>query len=240
MGIDLAEFPIPDGVEDLTGRKVGRLTVTGWSLKKNNTRHWICECVCGKSHIVSHYSLIYETTQSCGCYAKEVWAANAVIARATKGGHGDSGSSEWISWNAMTSRCYVESAGNYDDYGGKGITVCDRWRGQEGYVNFLEDMGRKPSPKHSLDRFPNNKGNYGPDNCRWATQKQQNRNTRNNKPITAFGKTQLCIEWAEETGLPYHLIHKRVFKSGWEPERALSTPPTPRNERFRRQRNTDD
>lgn len=85
---------------------------------------------------------------------------------------------EHTAWRNMRQRCTYRKHRSWKDYGGRGITVCARWLGPDGYAHFLADMGRKPSPDHSLDRFPNNDGDYSPDNCRWATRSQQQNNTR--------------------------------------------------------------
>jgi hypothetical protein len=87
---------------------------------------------------------------------------------------------EYNSWHGATQRCSNRNNPKYKDYGGRGIKVCERWLGRDGFKNFLTDMGYKPSPQHSLDRFPNKNGNYEPGNCRWATPLQQGNNKRNN------------------------------------------------------------
>jgi hypothetical protein len=121
----------------------------------------------------------------------------------------------------MIDRCYNGNASYYPKYGGRGIKVCDRWLGDKGFQNFLEDMGRKPSPKHSIDRIDNNAG-YSPENCRWATAKEQGRNTRWNVNFTYAGKTQ-CIEaWAEEFRINSATLSGRI-RRGWSFERALTT-----------------
>lgn len=90
--------------------------------------------------------------------------------------HGEWLSAEYRSWGAMKSRCLNPNSHAYSRYGGRGITVCDRWR--DDFAAFLSDMGRRPSPQHTLDRFPDQSGNYEPGNCRWATAKEQIANQR--------------------------------------------------------------
>jgi hypothetical protein len=115
-------------------------------------------------------------------------------------------------------------------YANKGVTVCKRWR--ESFLAFLEDMGKRPSSKHSLDRYPNRTGNYEPGNCRWATASQQNRNYSRNRFITVHGKTMTLVEWSELTGIKREAIADRLNR-GWEPERAVS----PTQERHYRDQN---
>jgi hypothetical protein len=108
----------------------------------------------------------------------------------------------------MLDRCYRENAQQFRHYGGRGITVCDRWR--ESFENFLADMGPKPTPKHSIDRFPDTNGNYEPGNCRWATQSQQMRNSRLTRMVTVNGETRAAADWGDETGVKYKTIVDRI------------------------------
>lgn len=109
---------------------------------------------------------------------------------------------------------------HYQNYGGRGIRVCKRWR--ESFAAFLEDMGERP-PGTTLDRYPNRDGDYEPGNCRWATPKKQQNNIRTNRIITHEGRTMTLTQWALERGLTQHLLSQRLAR-GWTIERALETP----------------
>lgn len=128
---------------------------------------------------------------------------------------------EYRVWIGIRRRCFDPSREKYHLYGGRGITVCQRWN--ESFDDFLSDMGHRPSPKHQIDRI-NTDGNYEPSNCRWATVTEQIRNRRNSLVVTAFGKTLTIAEWSEITGLSYPAILFRV-NSGWDAERALTLGP---------------
>lgn len=132
----------------------------------------------------------------------------------------------WISWRAMVERCTNPNASDYHNYGGRGIKVCDRWKGS--FESFLEDMGERPKGK-TLDRKEVN-GNYTPENCKWSTTKEQSRNRRTTVLITLDNRTQTLGEWAKETGISRHTIQWRL-KNGWSVERALNDSPMPREER---------
>jgi hypothetical protein len=135
--------------------------------------------------------------------------------------HGESKKTpEHAAWLEMRKRCLCATGRAYADYGGRGITICDRWLNS--YANFLADMGRKPSRKHSLDRIDNNRG-YSPDNCRWATQNQQVTNRRDTVFVPFNGKSIPIGDAARLTGIDRVKIWKRIFYLGWSPERALST-----------------
>jgi hypothetical protein len=123
-------------------------------------------------------------------------------------------------WKYMVRRCHNPSDSKYHKYGQRGIKVCDRWR--YNFWNFAADVGQRPSPKHSIDRYPDFKGDYSPDNFRWATQAEQARNTRVNRYITAFGRTQILQDWATEAGIHASTIDTRL-KQGWTSEEAIGT-----------------
>lgn len=128
---------------------------------------------------------------------------------------------EHMAWRHMMERCYRETDAVFRYYGGRGISVCPRWR--DDFAAFLADMGPRPSPLHSLDRIDNN-GGYSPDNCRWATKREQSLNSRHVRPLTAFGRTQAVSLWAEETGIVSETIFARL-RRGWPAESAVSFPP---------------
>lgn len=122
----------------------------------------------------------------------------------------------------MKTRCSRSTDPGYKNYGGRGITVCDRWL--ESFENFLADMGEPPTPKHSLERVDNDSG-YSKENCKWATRAEQLRNKRTNRWISYRGRTMCLEDWAREVGITNHGLAGRIDKSGWSIERALTTPP---------------
>lgn len=130
---------------------------------------------------------------------------------------------EWGVWKGMRRRCLRPQHSDYWHYGGRGITICERWNT---FWKFLADMGPRPSPKHEIERIDNNKG-YEPSNCRWATRREQTRNKRNTHWLTWQDKTKSLAEWAELTGLPYSTLRRRKY-CGWTDEDTLTTPINPR------------
>ncbi len=133
--------------------------------------------------------------------------------------HGMYGSPEYKTWQGMKQRCYNKSFQQYADYGGRGITVCERWMSFE---NFLEDMSKRPEGM-SLDRIDNEKG-YSKENCRWTTEYEQKRNTRRNHCITFNGETKCLQDWAESIGIKANTLINRLNRSKWPLEKALTTP----------------
>ena len=159
---------------DFINQRFGRLVVIEKTDKRSGTNViWKCKCDCGNEVFVSSSNLRSGHTQSCGCLQKE----RVSKAKTT---HGMRFTSEYYSWNNMKARCYNPNYKHYKDYGGRGITICDRWR--DSFENFLEDMGSKPSNKHSIDRIDVN-GNYDPENCKWSTSQEQARNKRNQRDV---------------------------------------------------------
>lgn len=191
--------------EDLTGQVFGLLTVMELVEVKRGHCKWRCLCSCGTEKYVWGYNL-KRGTVSCGC--------------ATKYGpqptHGLSKTPEYGIWNAMRNRCYNPSSIRYHRYGGRGITICERWLNFE---NFLADMGLRPSKTYSIDRI-NNDGNYEPSNCRWATPEEQASNTKSSKPIGGYPSLSAA---ARASGLSVGIIRDRLDR-GWSVERVLTPP----------------
>jgi len=123
-------------------------------------------------------------------------------------------------WGSIKSRCYNKNNKSYQSYGARGITVCDRWLGKDGFKNFMDDMGVKPTPNHTLDRIDNNKG-YTPDNCRWADWKTQQNNRNNNKYYEINGVRKTLAQWCEQSTVKGSTVRMRLTAYGWSIERAL-------------------
>jgi hypothetical protein len=135
--------------------------------------------------------------------------------------HGMARSTEYRIWQLMHQRCENRKNPNFHNYGGRGITVCERWCD---FSVFLKDMGPRPTLEHTLDRFPNNDGNYELENCRWATSHQQHNNKRTNHRISVNGETKTVTEWARAKGMKYHTLTMRLYVYGWNEQRAVTTP----------------
>ena len=125
---------------------------------------------------------------------------------------------EYVAWTSMKQRCCNRNARGYSRYGGRGIKVCSRWL--LSFENFLADMGRRPSPQHSIDRIDND-GNYEPGNCRWATQKQQSANTSRTVKLSLNGETRCLKHWAVGIGVSEKTLHRRISHYGLNPREAL-------------------
>lgn len=201
-------------LQDLSGSVFGRLTVIRKLPKvKNKERRYLCRCECGKMKEVTTHALKCGDTKSCGCFKDE-----NTVKRSTKHGNKtrSNASSEYIAWVQMIQRCYNPNHPSYHNYGARGITVCDRWRFS--FENYLADVGKRPSIKHSADRYPNNNGNYEPGNFRWATRKEQARNQRTNKRLEYKGIRLILMDWSAvlkigQSTIAYRLNRKESFDS---------------------------
>lgn len=190
-------------IKDLTGKRFGRwkvIRIAGRTSLQSVT--FLCRCDCGKEKVIVGSSLRFGDSTSCGCYQKETVTKD-----------GESHTYIHKSWRAMISRCINVNHQNYHNYGGRGIKVCKRWYT---FKNFKKDMGERPSSRHSIDRI-NNDGDYKPSNCRWATQKEQSNNRRNNKYITYKGQKKTLSQWAEKLGMTCSGIRYRLSQ-GWSAE----------------------
>lgn len=197
-----------NGRKELAGQIFGLLSVQSFAFTKKQRAYWNCLCDCGKSCIVVSKSLLNGDTRSCGCLCGER--------------HGKVQTREYVIWCGMKDRCYRENNQKYHRYGGRGITVCDRWLNS--FQNFIEDMCLPPTSKHTIDRIDNDSGYYK-DNCRWALQKQQANNRNTCVYVTINGKTKTVTEWCEYLNIvtPKRAL-TRIKKFGWNPEVAIKTP----------------
>jgi len=204
MKEDSKEKGLIQGPRDISGSMYDRLTVVDKAFTKNGNSHWNCICKCGNKVTVSRPSLRSGHTKSCGCI--------------NKCRDGDSRLPTYNSWSSMVDRCTNKKSKNYSIYGGAGIGICERWLD---YKAFKEDLGERPEGK-TLDRIDNANG-YCPENCRWATYKEQQNNTKKTRFITFNGEKKPANVWAEEKGMHPRVLRWRLNK-GWSMKKTLTTP----------------
>lgn len=211
-----ARKPIPPGT------KFARLTVVGAGppayISSTGDRRYcvLCQCECGKQKVVREADVRSGRTKACGC-----WNIEHAAQLNRSHGHTRKGAKcrTYIAWKGIFRRCFNSNEPQWKDYGGRSITVCERWRD---FRNFLADMGEKPLGM-TLERI-NNNGNYEPRNCKWATYKEQNRNKRSNRMVVFKGKHMVLAEALVLAGTNRATFYWRV-NQGWPEERALNTPP---------------
>jgi len=203
--------------KDISGQRFGRLTIVAFDRTENRRAFWRCLCDCGNMTIVIGKDLRSGHTVSCGCFDRE---RRIVHGHARKNGRKKLWTRTYKAWMNAKRRCYDSRTKWFHLYGGRGIRVCDRWR--DSFENFLADMGECPQGLE-LDRYPDQSGNYEPGNCRWASKKQQGRNTRMNHLVTVNGETLTLTEWAERLGATYYTLRDRL-RRGWSLEKTVSTP----------------
>lgn len=196
---------------DLTGQKFHMLTAIKFIGTRHGNAYWECACDCGNHAEAPGCGLKSGANKSCGCLRNKRLGDSSRT-------HGRTQTKEYIAWLNMLARCGNRNNTAYQDYGGRGITVCQRWR--DSFEAFLADMGQAPSPEHTIDR-KDNSGNYEPENCRWATKTEQGRNKRNNRLLAHDGRVMSISQWAEWTGIPRCTIKQRL-KRGWSVTEALT------------------
>lgn len=197
---------------DLTGQRFSRLVVLRKEESKNKKVRWLCRCDCGNETSVIASNLRCGHTTSCGCVLREHHEARKAAGRMND-------FPEYNTWEQMKRRCYDTDSISYPNYGGRGITVCPRWRGN--FMQFLEDMGRRPGPGYSIERIDNDR-EYCPENCRWATTAEQARNKRNNVHLTYKGKRMIATDVAAEIGITPSILHYRM--TNWPESRWFESP----------------
>ena len=200
---------------NIKGERFGKLVALEFMPKTEKRRScWLCLCDCGKECYRNVTELRIGRTKSCGCLRKKVTSEKFRK-------HGQTGTRLYQTWINMKGRCYNEKNHSYEDYGGRGITVCEKWRYD---FQTFEDWALKNGYEESLtiDRVDVN-GNYEPENCRWANYEQQARNTRTAVMITVNKSTRHLLEWCEITGADYDTVYGRI-RHGWEEVEALITP----------------
>lgn len=195
--------------------------VNSWTLLRHisgtprKTAMWLMRCDCGTERNVRLLNVLRGGSRNCGCVRK-------IKNHQRQFRHGRRNTLEYNSWASMMDRCNNPNVKQWMDYGGRGISVCERWKD---FRNFLEDMGLRPTVDHSLGRIDNNKG-YFKENCRWETKAEQASNTRYNKRINFNGKTMTLSQLAREIGEAPQTLTKR-FKRGWSVEKTLTVPTPP-------------
>lgn len=211
------KFPSDPRFVNLIGRRFGRLTVIRYIGWRNGRPPaiWLCRCECGNEKQVARNNLVNGRIKSCKCLMRERTGE-----RSTTHGHkkGRKVTREYVAFQAAKDRCSNAANQAYRNYGGRGIEF--RFGSFE---EFLAYLGPKPSPKHSLDRYPNVNGHYEPGNVRWATATEQQNNKRNNRVIEFRGEKATTAEWCRRLGVPVQLVFQRLHY-GWCDECALTTP----------------
>lgn len=199
---------------DLTKQTFNRWTIIEHAGKtKWGASLWLCRCSCGNKHIVNGANIVNGQSKSCGCL-------NIERSRNASCTHDKSRTPEYRIWANMIHRCINPNSQSFENYGKRGIEVCDTWINS--FTNFIEDMGKRPSDKYSIDRIDNN-GNYSPDNCKWSTKKEQCNNRRNNNIINLDDKKQTLAQWAVELNIHESTIRRRL-RSGWPINKVLNQP----------------
>lgn len=196
------------------GDKFGRLTVIDDAGIVKAKRRYLCSCSCGSQLVVLMDSLLRGKTKSCGCLRKEITAENHIR-------HGQRSSRLYGIWRNMKSRCLNPNATRFENHGGRGITLCDDWMSFESFYNWAINNGYQDNL--TIERVDND-GGYCPENCKWGTNYDQQRNKRNNHFIEFNGERKTLKEWSEILGLSYSALILRLNRLKWSVDKAFTTP----------------
>lgn len=198
---------------NLIGQKFYKLTVINFAYVKNGHSYWKCKCECGNFTIVMGNNLKTGSTKACGCFPKGIKK------------HGMCYTNFYKKWAGINSRCYNKKTQNYKNYGGRGITVCDRWKNSfenfrdDMYLSYKEHLKKFDIKNTQIDRI-NNDGNYELINCKWATCKEQSNNARFNHLLTYKKQTLSIAQWAEKLNINYYTLYNRIRRN-WDIEKTL-------------------
>lgn len=202
---------------DIIGKRFGRLKVVRFSHTGTSyRRYFLCDCNCGKAHIATRNALLQKDTRSCGCYQKERRDCRKGIPLT----HGMSRTRVHNIWKEMHKRCRNDTYKDFHLYGGKGISVCKRWRKFE---FFFSDMGAPPTDKHSIDRI-NSERDYKPSNCRWATSREQANNTTRNRYLLLGSERITVANAARKYGFSATTLYGRI-DLGWTDREVVGLDP---------------
>lgn len=208
--------PTDPRFKDITGQKFGRWTVLGFTARRErgslpSQARWLCRCECGAEREVPGPNLRNGSSTSCGC--------QRALSNRSRATHGAADTPLYEVWCGIRARCQNPNHSAFANYGGRGITLCERW---SDFRSFVEDMGDRPSPAHSIERKDNDVG-YEPSNCVWATRREQARNRRTNHLVVLNGKTMCLFDALAKVGLDNTTFYRRIAR-GWSESRALHEP----------------
>lgn len=201
---------------DITGKRFGRLVATKFLEYRKGNSVWRCKCDCGNESNVCYSNLINGNTKSCGCIFNEIFEM-----------HGLTDTRLYTVWANIKARCYYKKDIDYQDYGGRGIIMCEEWRNSfQTFYDWAMENGYDENAEKwqcTIERIDVN-GNYEPSNCKWATIKEQANNKTNNFNITYKGETKTLAQWAEDLDLPYKTLYARIHCYHWDIEEAFERP----------------
>ena len=202
---------------NLVGKKFGRLTVVKLAYIKNGRTYWKCKCQCGNIHFAKGVFLTFGCTKSCGCLQRTVNLQ-----------HGMYKTRFYKIWKDMKIRCLNKNNHAFQDYGGRGITVCKQWLKFENFHNDMYKSYKEHCDKYdknntSIDRI-NNNGSYCKKNCKWSTRIEQMNNTRHNRFLSHNGQTLTIAQWCKKLNFKKHILNTRLNRYGWSISKTLTTP----------------